>query len=79
MSPTVLRVRGYRFYFFSREETRPHVHVQHATGEAKVWLEPDVAVAQNHGLSPTRLVTVVRLVEEHRDEIRAAWKVHFGR
>jgi len=79
MSPTVLRVRGYRFYFFSREETRPHVHVQHATGEAKVWLEPGVAVAQNHGLSPTRLVTVVRLVEEHRDEIRAAWKVHFGR
>jgi hypothetical protein len=79
MSPTVLRVRGYRFYFFSREEARPHVHVQHATGEAKIWLAPGVAVAQNHGLSPTRLATVVRLVEEHRDEIRAAWKAHFGR
>ena len=79
MSPTVLRVRGYRFYFFSREEARPHVHVQHATGEAKVWLTPGIALAQNHGLSPTRLATVIRLVEEHRDEIRAAWKAHFGR
>src|SRR2546426_8436204 len=42
VSPTVLRVRGYRFYFFSREEPRPHVHVQHAGGEAKFWLEPQV-------------------------------------
>lgn len=38
MSPTVLRVREYRFFFFSREEARPHVHVETAEGEAKVWL-----------------------------------------
>jgi hypothetical protein len=31
VSLTVLRLRGYRVYFFSREETRVHVHVQHAT------------------------------------------------
>ena len=52
MSPTVLRIRGYRFYFFSREEARPHVHVQHATGEAKFWLEPELGVAQNYGVTP---------------------------
>jgi hypothetical protein len=32
VSPTVLRVRGFRFYFFSREEPRMHVHVHHANG-----------------------------------------------
>ncbi|MBI4841882.1 MAG: DUF4160 domain-containing protein [candidate division NC10 bacterium] len=47
MSPTVLRVRGYRFYFFSREERRPHVHVQHAAGEAKFWLGPAIELGQN--------------------------------
>ena len=47
--------------------------------EAKIWLEPRIGLAQNHGLTPTRLATVIRLVEEHRDEIRAAWKAHFGR
>lgn len=78
MSPTVLRVAGYRFYFFSREESRPHVHVQHATGEAKIWLEPTVALAQSFGLSAARINTAVRLVKEHRDEITAAWKAHFG-
>lgn len=79
MSPTVLRVRGYRLYFFSREERRPHVHVQHATGEAKFWLEPVIELAQNYGLNPSRLATARRLIREYEDEIRATWKAHFGR
>ncbi|MBI2153384.1 MAG: DUF4160 domain-containing protein [Candidatus Rokubacteria bacterium] len=79
MSPTVLRVRGYRFYFFSREEPRPHVHVQHASGEAKFWLEPELELAQNYGLAPIRINTALRIIGEHRDEIRAAWEKHFER
>ena len=51
MSPTVFKVGPYRFFFFSREETRPHVHVQCADGEAKFWIVPAVAVAYNKGLS----------------------------
>lgn len=51
VSPTVLRAGGYRFYFFSREEVRVHVHVQHADGRAKFWLEPQVGLAQNYELS----------------------------
>ena len=35
MSPTIFRAGGYRFYFFSREEPRMHVHVHHEAGEAK--------------------------------------------
>lgn len=77
MSPTVLRVRGYRFYFFSREETRPHVHVQHASGEAKIWLDPKVALANNYGLSDARAAVAVRIAKEHEDDIRAAWQAHF--
>jgi hypothetical protein len=76
-SPTVLRVRGFRFYFFSREEPRAHVHVQHASGEAKFWLEPTVELAVNYGLNAARLNTALRLVEEHLDEIRSAWAKHF--
>lgn len=77
MSPTVLRVRGFRFYFFSREEPRMHVHVHHANGEAKFWLEPTVELAANYGLNVTRLNEATKLVEEHVDEIRSAWAKHF--
>lgn len=33
--------------FFSREESRMHVHVSHPDGEAKFWLEPSVALARH--------------------------------
>lgn len=77
MSPTVLRVRGFRFYFFSREEPRAHVHVQHADGEAKFWLEPAVELEANYGLKPKQIATAEKLVEEHLNEIRRAWAKHF--
>jgi hypothetical protein len=51
MSPTVFREDGYRFFFFSREETRMHVHVHCAEGEAKFWLEPQIELARNYNLS----------------------------
>ena len=37
MSPTVLRIGGYRFFFNSREETRRHIHVATVEGTAKFW------------------------------------------
>jgi len=79
VSPTVLREGGFRAFFFSREEARKHVHVHHADGEAKIWLEPQVEVAQNHGLSARRLAAALRLVRRYDNEIRAAWEEHFGR
>jgi hypothetical protein len=78
VSPTVFRAHGFRFYFFSREEPRLHVHVQHANGEAKFWLEPAIAIAQNYGLRPDELATAEALIREHEDEIRAAWRKHFS-
>lgn len=79
MSPTVLRARGFRLYFFSDEEPRPHVHVEHATGEAKFWLTPHVRLARNWGLRLHRLAEAKRLIEEHRDAILAKWKDHAPR
>ena len=72
MSPTIFRDGQYRFYFFPREELRHHVHVQCPDGEAKFWLEPQIALAQNHGLNDRQIRAVAGLIEDHADEIRAA-------
>ena len=77
MSPTVLRAKGYRFYFFSREEQRAHIHVQHADGEAKFWIDPNVELAVNFSLKPKQVGEAQHLIEEHVDEIRNAWAKHF--
>ena len=79
MSPTVFRAGKFRFFFFSREETRPHVHVETPGGEAKFWLNPEVTLAGNWGLSTTELRKAHDLIEEHEGEIHQAWHDHFGR
>ena len=78
MSPTVFRERGYRFYFFSREEPRIHVHVYHSNGEAKFWLEPAIELAQNYGLSAQELHEIESLVRLREQEIKNAWRRHFS-
>jgi hypothetical protein len=79
MSPTVLRYKQYRFFFFSREETRKHVHIVSADGEAKFWLEPIVALAESFRLSQRELKELQGVVERRRDEIIRAWNQHFKR
>ncbi len=77
MSPTLLRSGGFRFYFFSREERRQHVHVLREDRGAKFWLEPSVELAQNRGLSPNELRNAESLVRDHAEEFRHAWRRHF--
>ncbi len=79
MSPTVLKEGPFRLFFFSREESRIHVHVSHPDGEAKFWLTPTVALATSVGLSERQLREAHVLVEKHLEEIRDAWTHHFGR
>lgn len=54
-----------------------HVQVQGPDGEAKFWLEPAIALAQNRGLSEQQLRAAQALVEGHADEIRSARQRHF--
>lgn len=54
-----------------------HVHVHHAQGEAKFWMEPSIELARNHGLTPRQLAVVEHLIREHEDEVREAWQEHF--
>jgi len=79
MSPTIFFEKGYRFLFFSREEPRMHVHVQSAVGEAKFWIEPSISLARNKGLPEREIRAIEEIIEEHEDEIRSAWRRHFGR
>ena len=78
MSPTVFRESGYRFFFFSREETRMHVHVISAEGEAKFWLEPDIALAKSYHYSAKELKGIESIIEAHHDELIGAWRRHFN-
>jgi hypothetical protein len=78
VSPTIFREGPYRFFFFSREEPRMHVHVASSEGNAKFWLEPELRLAENHGIPDRELSTIARILERRRDEVEAAWQKHFA-
>lgn len=78
MAPTICRDGEFRLFFFSREETRIHVHVSHPDGEAKFWLTPDIHLAVNIGLSPTKIRQAQAVVTAHLPEIEDAWRRYFG-
>ncbi|HOY87266.1 MAG: DUF4160 domain-containing protein [Methylotenera sp.] len=78
MAPTVFREGAFRFFFFSREELRIHIHVAHTDGEAKFWLEPTIELALSKGLNSKQVNEALILVQQHREEILNAWQAHFG-
>jgi hypothetical protein len=78
MSPTILRLGPYRFYFNSREETRMHVHIETGRGMAKFWLEPIVALATYEHLDTDELRAIELIIEERQDEFKTRWRQHFS-
>ena len=78
MSPTVFKYKDYRFLFFSREERRMHIHVTSPEGEAKFWMAPEIALAKNFGFSQSQTKELKAVIEEHEDDIKNAWREHFG-
>ena len=77
--PTVLRVEGFRFYFFSNERGEPpHVHVNKGDAMAKLWLQP-VKMAHSFGFNSGELRRIREIVFEHQVEIVEKWNDYFDR
>jgi hypothetical protein len=79
--PEVFRRGGLRYYFFSDEGSpreSPHIHIKGGGRDAKVWLEPKIAIDDNYGFNPRELSKILRIVAENRDRILRAWHDHFG-
>ena len=55
-----------------------HVHIFSGEAEAKFWIEPEIELATNHGIPEQQLSTLVKILNRRHDEIRSAWRRHFG-
>ena len=75
--PTVLRVDGHRFFFYSNEGIEPpHIHVQKAEKYAKFWLRP-IQVADSIGYTSKELSFLQNIISEHLELLLEAWYEHF--
>ena len=77
--PTVLKVQGYRFFFFSQEGNEPpHIHVEHGDKVAKYWLNP-TNLASSYGFRSHELSKMRMLVNEHNELFLEKWNEYFSR
>ncbi len=77
MSPTVFKEKNYRFFFFSREERRMHIHIISPDGEAKFWIEPKIELAKSVGFNNKQIKMLENIIKDTEDEIRSSWQKHF--
>jgi hypothetical protein len=72
--PTALRIGPYRFYFYSYDCGEPrHMHVDRESMSAKIWLDPVVSLADNHGYSRRELREIERIATENLEILRNEW------
>lgn len=77
--PTVLRVDGYRFFFFSNEGNEPpHIHVEAGGNYAKFWLNP-VRLVKSIGFHSSELKRLRELIEQNHSLMEERWHDYFGR
>ncbi len=77
--PTVLRVKGYRFFFFSNEGNEPiHIHVEKAGNYAKFWLYP-IKIAIDLGFHRKEHKEIFSIIEEHKEIIINKWDEYFAK
>ena len=78
--PIVFRHRNLKFFFYSNEvEPRQpmHIHVRGPGSEAKIWLEPALALIESKGFKSRDLADIMKLMSENRQLIERAWREHF--
>ena len=79
--PVVLRRGGLRYSFFSnvgQPPEPPHIHIKGEGRAAKIWLIPEISIADSYGFNPRELSNILRVVAENRDLLWRAWHDHFG-
>jgi hypothetical protein len=79
--PVVFRASGLRFFFYSNEgapREPPHIHVNGGGRDAKIWLEPEISIADSYGFNSRELALILETVTENRDRILETWHEHFG-
>ena len=77
--PTILREKGYRFFFFSNESQEPpHIHVQQAERYARFWLDP-VRLAMNVDFRRNEITRLGKIVRNNERFLHQAWYEHFGK
>ena len=77
--PVVLRIKGYRFFFYSNEGDEPmHIHIEKADASGKMWLHPTIEGGYFYGFNSGEIKEVKAIVKENVELLKSSWNEYFG-
>ncbi len=74
--PTVLRIEGFRFFFFSDEHLPEHIHIEKGDGYARIELATS-KVTDSYNLNSKELKKLLKIVDKNRIELQRSWDDYF--
>ena len=74
--PTVLRIEGYRFFFFSDEHLPKHIHIEKADCYARIEIDT-LMVTDSYKCTSREIKKLVEIVKKHRKMLKGAWNEYF--
>lgn len=75
--PTLLKIDGFKFFFYANEHEPKHIHVVKGDGFAKIELDT-LHVIQNF-LKPKELKIAVEITKNNRINFERAWNEWFDK
>lgn len=75
--PTVLKIDGFRFFFFSDEHLPVHIHVEKGDSYLRLELET-FKVTRRYKLAKNDEKKILAIVKEHQEKLIGAWNEYFN-
>ncbi|MBI3874323.1 MAG: DUF4160 domain-containing protein [Arcobacter sp.] len=77
MMPTVLRIDGFRFFFFSDEHLPLHIHIEKNDGYMRVELET-LRITDNYKFSQKDIKKILLIINSNQEKLIGAWNEYFN-
>lgn len=74
--PTIMRIDGFRFFFFSDEHSPSHIHIEKGDGYTRIELE-SIKITDSYNLNSKELKKLTKLVKQNNEKLRKAWNEYF--
>lgn len=75
--PTILRIYGYRFFFYSNEHLPVHIHIEKENKTAKFNLK-NTELVRSRKFSATEIKEIRKLVEDNNELFKNKWDEYFN-
>jgi hypothetical protein len=75
--PTILRVKGYRFFFYINDHSPAHIHVEKGEGTAKYGLEP-IELIKSKRFKAGEISEIRMLIYKNIELFKTKWDAYIN-